>query len=161
MNGTGPVTATAARPETGIIARFTQERGFGFIKPDSGGPDVFLHISEVINGHDRQRCPVCSKLIDTRRGASAACPGIRSHISPGDRVEFSRVTNDRGVKAVSVKYLRVPDAEPAWQVLDEEAYRREVRAELVTVFPVSATPLTEAAVDKLVVLGRRHGWVGH
>jgi CspA family cold shock protein len=63
--------------ETGTVARFMDDKGFGFIQPDSGGKDVFVHYSAISGG------------------------GFRS-LAQGDRVEFDLVNDPKGPRAENV-----------------------------------------------------------
>lgn len=64
----------------GIVVLFDAKRGYGFIRPDDGRQDVFVHISQV---QGRQELEVGQKVVfevrDTERGPSAhnVVPGRR------------------------------------------------------------------------------------
>ena len=32
---------------TGVVRMFNEEKGYGFIRPDAGPPDLFVHVSEL------------------------------------------------------------------------------------------------------------------
>jgi hypothetical protein len=38
---------------TGVVKYYKEERGFGFITPDAGGADIFVHIHCCENGIER------------------------------------------------------------------------------------------------------------
>jgi len=73
----------ASGPEImGVVKWFNGTKGFGFITPDSGGKDVFLHASVL-----------------RRAGLN--------EVEPGQRVRFTAVERDKGPEARS---LNVDDA---------------------------------------------------
>lgn len=67
-------------PFDGAVKFFNADRGFGFIAPDKGGPDVFLHVSSL----------------------------SRSGLQPpmdGQRVRFSIRAGKKGPEAANVSYV--------------------------------------------------------
>lgn len=60
---------------TGTVKWFNPDKGFGFIQPDTGGNDVFVHISAVEAAglrtlDDNQK--ISYEMIEDRRGRSSA-----------------------------------------------------------------------------------------
>jgi CspA family cold shock protein len=43
------MTSPAAenKPVTGTVLWFKAQKGYGFVKPDDGGADVFVHVAEL------------------------------------------------------------------------------------------------------------------
>lgn len=63
--------------QTGVVQFFKEDKGFGFIKPDDGSKEVFVHFSSIQSeGHKK--------------------------LEKGDRVEFEVVPDPKGARASDV-----------------------------------------------------------
>jgi CspA family cold shock protein len=62
--------------QTGIVKWFNSQKGFGFIQPNAGGPDVFVHISAVeragLSGLNEGQKVSYEVVADKRTGKSSA-----------------------------------------------------------------------------------------
>jgi cold shock protein len=63
---------------TGVVKWFSDEKGYGFITPDGGGKDLFVHHTGIEGS------------------------GFKS-LSEGDRVEFEATEGQKGPQATSVR----------------------------------------------------------
>lgn len=48
--GGGTSAAAESREQSGSVVTYFEAKGFGFLRPDDGGRDVFFHISRLIDG---------------------------------------------------------------------------------------------------------------
>lgn len=58
--------------ETGIVKWFAHDKGYGFIKPDSGQGDLFVHVSSLPHGATLQEGDVVNYEVVTRKGKTCA-----------------------------------------------------------------------------------------
>jgi len=78
MSGGGaPATGDGEMPaaETGSVVTYFEEKGFGFLRPDGGGRDIFFHISRLNEGQASDLVPgtkVIYELGMDRTGKMAA-----------------------------------------------------------------------------------------
>lgn len=77
----GPPGASRGGRDTGTVSWFDADKGFGFLAPDDGGSDVFVHFSEI------------------------AEDGFKT-LEEGQRVEYDVHRSDRGPQAQQVVVLR-------------------------------------------------------
>lgn len=122
--------------ETGKIARWEPERGFGFIKQDNGKPDIFVHVSafgRTVSSYD---------------------------VIEDSRVQYLEVSSDKGPKAIQVSFTGTPSVPEPQDYEDSQDYPEED-----AVMPTEKAwrelwdRASEAAFEALMDGARANGWV--
>ncbi|MFT4000917.1 MAG: cold-shock protein [Rhizobium sp.] len=62
---------------TGTMKFFNADKGFGFITPENGGTDVFVHVSALQDGSVREGQKVSYELGQDRRTGKSKAENVR------------------------------------------------------------------------------------
>ncbi|WP_255823236.1 cold-shock protein [Amycolatopsis sp. GM8] len=120
---------------TGKVVRFDEMRGYGFVAPDDGGEDVFVHVNDLD--------------VDKRL------------VAPGAIVEFTMEDGERGPKASNVRIVRNAgrsggDDDYLPMGLD---FREELTESLLTGVPTLTAEQVVRVRKTVLDLVNQHGWL--
>jgi len=133
----------------GSIVSFDRTKGYGFVAPESGGEDVFVHVNDLLDN--------------------------KSLMIPGQIVEFTPDQGDRGPKASNVTVVQTEPARtwPATAHAVSEAENADDMCDVLSVADLEHK-LTEILLHadpallgsqildirkRVVALAQSHGWV--
>jgi CspA family cold shock protein len=117
----------------GKVVRFDELRGYGFVAPEGGGEDVFMHVNDLD--------------VDKRL------------ITPGVVVEFTVEDGERGLKASGIRLVRQAGDGGAEDLNPAHDFREELTEALLTGVPTLTAEEVLRVRRCVLELVRDHGWL--
>ncbi|MGY1439346.1 cold-shock protein [Streptomyces reniochalinae] len=143
----------------GRVVRFDGARGYGFIAPEHGGEDVFLHANDLMvpESYVHTGVAVEFEIEDGDRGLKAS--SVRLLHNPENVSPFAPAPSAAGQEREASASVRSDDPDdPLCDVLSVAEYTRSVTELLLEAAP----GLTGAQIldirRRLVQFGKQHGW---
>ncbi|MFJ4689067.1 cold-shock protein [Streptomyces sp. NPDC091377] len=172
---------------TGYVVRFDSTRGYGFIAPEGGGEDIFLHVNDLLIPEDylRSGLAVEFEVADGDRGQRAShirlpegaevpvVPAVARGGAPAQGRVAPAVTGipGRSASAGTSPVGRSPDGRaaddamtadgeyPVCDVLTGEEFTRDITELLLKAGPGLTAAQILQLRDELKKFSESHGWI--
>ena len=136
--------------DSGTVVRFDEVRGYGFIAPDGGGEDVFMHVNDL--RFDKRLLgrgvPVEFDIEEGERGLKASRIGL-----------VTRATERPDASIVSVNPQSPTEDEVMCDVLSLKEFLEEVTEGLLDVAPGITAEQVLHVRQRMAQVAHKHGWV--
>lgn len=144
----------------GKVIRFDEVRGYGFVAPDTGGDDVFIHVNdlEFDKRHLAVGAVVDFAVEDGDRGLKASTVTL---VAPAPALAAPAVSAVAHTAPVPAFLPPLPDA--ASRADGEAPSERDLAVEVTEVLLAGVPTLTAEQVlatrGAFVAVARSHGWI--
>ncbi|MFI2362693.1 cold-shock protein [Promicromonospora sp. NPDC019610] len=144
----------------GKVIRFDEVRGYGFVAPDTGGDDVFIHVNDL--EFDKRNLAVGAvvdfAVEDGDRGLKASTVTL---VTPAPAMASAAVGAGATTTPVPTFLPPLPDAgsRPDGEGPSERELAVEVTEVLLAAVPTLTAEQVLATRGAFVAVARSHGWV--